>query len=163
VFDEVERGRRASVEGFANEKIVCGLLMKRYGNVSLVDLPLSSYDIILVQKKEDGTEDMIRIQTKTARHSISFVGGSRGGADRIYLSNVKTYIQSPKHSDCIVGIHFEDGKPDLYFVPTVLISELGTKSISLKKIEFLKNNYEILEHCRDREFVLRKAREYGII
>jgi len=29
-----ERGRQASIEGFANEKIACGLLMKKYGNVS---------------------------------------------------------------------------------------------------------------------------------
>ncbi len=41
-------GRQASIEGFAHEHIAVGLLMKRYQNVSLVDLPLSPYDIIIV-------------------------------------------------------------------------------------------------------------------
>lgn len=158
-----ETGRQASIEGFANEKIVCGLLMKKYGNVSLVDLPLSPYDIVIVRKLEDDTEDIIRIQSKTASKSVSFTGGSRGGVDREYKSGVKTYVQSPKTSDCIVGVHFEEEKPELYFVPTLLIAELGTKSISLNKIEKLKNNYELLENCKNREYVLAKAREYGII
>ena len=73
-----ERGKWASIEGFANEKIVCGLLMKRYGNVSLVDLPLSPYDIILVRKIEEGKEDIIRLQVKTASDSLKFTGGERG-------------------------------------------------------------------------------------
>ncbi|MEM4246028.1 MAG: hypothetical protein QW390_01890 [Candidatus Bathyarchaeia archaeon] len=90
-----ERGRRASIEGFANEKIVCGILMKRYGNVSMVDLPLSPYDIIVVRRMSDGTEDIIRIQTKTATKSVNFLGGSRGGVDRTYKSGVKTRARLP--------------------------------------------------------------------
>jgi len=158
-----ERGRQASIEGFANEKIVCGILMKKYGNVSSVELPLSPYDIVMVRKKEDASEDIIRIQCKTASHSISFSGGSRGGVDRTYRSGIKTYVQSPKLSDCIIGIHFENGEPELYFVPTCLIAELQTKSVSLNKIEQLRNNYEMLERCKDRDFVIKKAKEYGII
>lgn len=161
--DSEERGRRASIEGFANEKIVCGILMKKYGNVSLVDLPLSPYDIIVVRKMMDGSEDIIRIQSKTARKSVSFTGGSRGGVDRVYKSDVKTYIQSPKHSDCIVGVHFTDSEPELYFIPTLLIERLGKKSISLNKIKQFKNNYEILENCKNKDFVIRKAKEYGIL
>jgi hypothetical protein len=157
------RGRQASIEGFANEKIVCGFLMKRYGNVSSVELPLSPYDIILVRKTEDGSEDIIRIQCKTARVSVPFTGGTRGGVDREYKSGVKTYVQSPELSDCVVGIHFEDKEPQLYFVPTLLIPELGTKSISINKIKKLKNNYEMLEHCKDRAFVIKRAKEYGIL
>jgi hypothetical protein len=162
-MDMEERGRQASVNGFAHEQIVCGLLMKKYKNVSLVDLPLSPYDIIIARKMQDGSEDIIRVQVKTARKSVSFVGGSRGGVDRKYISNVKTYIQSPKTSDCIVGVNFGEGKINLYFVPTLLISELGRKSISLSKIESFKNNYEILEKCKDRGFVIKKAREYRIL
>jgi hypothetical protein len=158
-----DRGRRASIEGFANEKIVCGILMKKYGNVSLVDLPLSPYDIIVVRKMTNGSEDIIRIQSKTARKSVSFTGGSRGGVDRVYKSGVKTYIQSPKHSDCVVGVHFTNDEPELYFVPTLLIAELGKKSISLNKIKQLKNNYEILENCKNKDFVIRKTKEYGIL
>ena len=157
-----ETGRQASIEGFANEKIVCGLLMKRYGNVSLVDLPLSPYDIVIVRKLEDDTEDIIRIQSKTASKSVSFTGGSRGGVDREYKSGVKTYVQSPKTSDCIVGVHFTDEKPELYFVPTLLIAQFGTKSISLNKIEKLKNNYDMLENCKNEDFVLRKRANMGL-
>ena len=40
--------------------------MKTYQNVSLVDLPLSTYDIIIVQKDENGNDDIIRAQVKTA-------------------------------------------------------------------------------------------------
>jgi hypothetical protein len=158
-----ERGKWASIEGFANEKIVCGLLMKRYGNVSLVDLPLSPYDIILVRKIEEGKEDIIRLQVKTASDSLKFTGGERGGVDRIYKSNVKTYVQSPELSDCIVGICFEGEIPALYFFPTLLIPEINQKSISLNKIQAFKNNYEILENCKDRNFVINKAKEYGIL
>lgn len=157
-----ERGRQASIEGFANEKIACGVLMKRYGNVSLVDLPLSPYDIVIVRKIA-GKEDMIRIQSKTATRGISFTGGSRGGVDRTYKSGIKTYIQSPEYSDCIVGVHFENDVTELYFVPTILITKLKQTSIALSKIKKLKNNYEILENCKDEDFVLKKAREYKII
>ena len=46
------RGRAAAISGFAHEHIVAGILMKRYGNVSLVDLPLSPYDIVIVFQTE---------------------------------------------------------------------------------------------------------------
>ncbi|MDD8030386.1 MAG: hypothetical protein PHQ25_00100 [Acidobacteriota bacterium] len=137
--------------------------MKKYGNVSLVDLPLSPYDIIIVRKLASGSEDIIRIQSKTARKSVSFIGGSRGGIDRTYKSGVKTYIQTTKHSDCVVGVHHEDNKTELYFVPTVLIEKLGKKSISLTKICKLKENYEILENCKNKSFVLKKAKEFKIL
>ena len=158
-----EIGRKASIEGFANEKIACGLLMKKYANVSLVSLPLSPFDIIIVRKLDDGSEDIIRIQSRTATKSVKFMSGGRGGVDRTYKSGVKTYIQSPKFSDCIVGVHFNESKPELYFVPTVLIERLGTKSISIKKIEKFKDNYEILEKCKDKEFITNKAKAYEII
>jgi len=51
----------------------------------------------------------------------------------------------------------------LYFVPTILIEKLGQKSISIKKMEPFKNNYEILENCKNEEFVIKKAKEYGLI
>ena len=136
--------------------------MKKYGNVSSVELPLSPYDIILVRKNGDGLEEIIRIQCKTASGHVSFTGGTRGGKDRTYKSDVKTYVQCPELSDCIVGVHFQNDEPQLYFVPTCLISELGTKSVSINKIEKFCNNYEILENCKDRPFIIKKAIEYGI-
>lgn len=157
-------GRQASIEGFANEHIVAGLLMKRYQNVSLVDLPLSPYDIIIVKKLETGGEDIIRAQVKTARTSIRFTGGARGGVDREYKSGVKTYTYFPETSDVIIGLEPLDNRAfDMYFIPTLLIAIWGTKSKGLGTIESLKNNYYILENCKNRDLILKKCKEYGII
>ncbi|MBI4707575.1 MAG: hypothetical protein HY761_06590 [Candidatus Omnitrophica bacterium] len=157
-------GRQASIEGFANEHIVAGLLMKKYQNVSLVDLPLSPYDIIIVRKLESGSEDIIRAQVKTARTSVSFTGGTRGGVDREYKSGIKTYTQSPETSDVIIGLKPLDNRAfDMYFIPTILIELWGTKSKGLGTIEPLKNNYYILENCKNKDLILNKCKEYGII
>lgn len=159
-----ERGRQASIDGFAHEHIVVGLLMKRYRNVSLVDLPLSTYDIIIVQKDGDGNDDIIRAQVKTATSSVSFTGGSRGGVDREYKSGVKEYIQSPETADVVIGVHpISDNSFELYFVPTVLIKLLGQKSISINKISDLKENYFILENCKNAELIIQECKEYGIL
>ena len=159
-----DKGRQASIEGFANEHIVAGLLMKKYQNVSLVDLPLSPYDIIIVRKLASGHEDIIRAQVKTARKSVSFTGGTRGGVDRVYKSGVKTYTQSPQTSDVVIGLKpLPHGAFDMYFIPTVLIALWGTKSKSLGTIEPLKNNYFILENCKNKKLILKKCKEYGII
>lgn len=159
-----ERGRQASVDGFAHEHIAAGILMKRYQNVSLVDLPLSPYDIIIVLKKSDDTEDIIRAQVKTATQSVSFTGGGRGGVDRAYKSGVKTYTQSTATSDVVIGVHPTDNNAfELYFVPTVLIEHLNQKSISINKIKDLKENYHILENCKDERIVIGKCIEYRIL
>ena len=157
-------GRQASIEGFANEHIAAGLLMKKYQNVSLVDLPLSPYDIIIVRKLDKGGEDIIRVQVKTARTSVTFTGGTRGGVDREYKSGVKTYTQSPKTSDVVIGLKPVDEKTfDMYIIPTVLIAIWGTKSKGLGTIEPLKNNYDFLDNCKDSKYILRKAKELGVI
>lgn len=162
--DAASRGKQASIDGFAHEHITVGLLMKRYQNVSLVDLPLSPYDIIIAFKDENEEENIIRCQVKTARQSVNFTGGTRGGVDRIYKSGVKEYTQSTKTSDIIIGVKpVSDRTFDLYFVPTILVEHLDQKSISLNKIEALKNNYDILENCKNKDYVLEKCKEYGII
>ncbi|MFB3897098.1 MAG: hypothetical protein ACE14V_12425 [bacterium] len=164
MIDSAEIGLQASVEGFANEHIVVGILMKKYQNVSLVNLPLSPYDIIIVFKDTDGKENIIRAQVKTATRGVSFIGGSRGGVDRVYLSGVKTYTQSTKTSDIVIGLHaLSKDAFELYFVPTILIEHLKQKSISLNKIAALKNNYEILEQCKNQDYVINKCKEYRII
>ncbi len=164
MVDSEKRGRQASVDGFAHEHIVVGILMKKYQNVSLVDLPLSPYDIIIVRKDADLTEDIIRAQVKTAKTSVSFTGGARGGVDREYKSGIKTYRQSTATSDVVIGIHPVDNNTyTLYFVPTILIEHLNQQSISLNKIEDLKENYYILENCKDERLVLEKGIEYGIL
>lgn len=157
-------GLQASVDGFAHEHIVVGILMKKYRNVSLVDLPLSPYDIIIVFKRDDGREIIIRAQVKTAKKSISFIGGSRGGVDRKYLSGVKVYKQSTKTSDIVIGLYPRERDAfDLYFIPSVLIENLSQKSISLGKVKALKNNYEILERCLDKDYILAKCKKFKIL
>jgi hypothetical protein len=73
--------------------------MKRYMTVSLVDFPLKQYDIILVLRDENDEKNMIRAQVKTARDSVPFTGGSRGGIDRTCKSGIKEYVQSTKTKD----------------------------------------------------------------
>lgn len=156
-------GKQATIDGRAHEHIVLGILMKRYHNVFLSDLSLASYDIIIMRKLGN-QEDAIRIQVKTAQKSVSFTGGTRGGVDREYKSEIKEYTQSTETSDVVVGIHpLENGSFDLYFVPTILIEHLTQKSISLNKISFLKNNYQMLENCKNVNFVLDKCRDYNIL
>ena len=163
--NRADRGKQASIDGFAHEHIVVGILMKKFQNVSLVDLPLSSYDIIIARKIEgQKKEDIIRVQVKTARKNISFTGGTRGGVDRTYKSDVKTYIQSTQTSDVIVGVQpTQEGAYNLYFVPTILIEKWGTKSKSIKKIEPLKNNYEFLINCKNYDYISKKARELKLL
>ena len=159
-----EKGKQASVNGFAHEHVALGILMKKYQNVSLVDLPHSPYDIIIVRKNIDGSEETIRAQVKTATKAISFRGGSRGGVDRTYKSGVKEYTQNTKLSDIIVGVGPRNGQSfDLYFVPTILVERMKKQSLSLKRAASLKNNYEMLERCKDESFILQKAREYGLL
>jgi hypothetical protein len=150
------------VNRLAHEHIAAGILMKRYGNVSLVDLPLSPYDIVIVYKKEHG-EDIVRAQVKTAKSSISFTSGTRGGVDRTYKSGIKTYVQSTTTCDVVIGLHPHNDSYDLFFVPTILIEKLGQRSISLRKIDALKNNYEMLDNCKNAAFVISNAKSYGII
>ena len=159
-----ERGRKASIDGFAHEHIVVGVLMKKYQNVSLVDLPLSTYDIIIARKLDDNTEDIIRAQVKTSTNSVVFTGGLRGGVDRTYKSGVKEYIQSPTTSDVVIGFKpIGDDTFELYFVPTILISHWKTKSKSLNKISALKNNYEFLENCKNHKYIIQKSKELNLI
>jgi len=161
---ELDKGRQAAVNGTAHEHIVVGILMKKYQNVSPVALPLSPYDIVIVRKTADDKEDIIRAQVKTARGSISFTGGTRGGKDRKYKSGVKVYTQTTKTSDVVIGVHPHDADSfDLYFVLTILVEALKRKSISLGRIPTLKNNYEMLENCKDKDFVLTKSTEFGIL
>mgnify|MGYP000908834653 CR=1 FL=1 len=162
--DRENTGRQASVDGFAHEHIVVGILMKKYQNVSLVDLPLSTYDIIIALPKENDAEEIIRAQVKTAQKSISFTGGVRGGVDREYKSDVKKYKQSTLTSDVVIGLHpLGNDSFELYFVPTTLIEILDQDSISLNKIQFLKNNYKILEKCKDANFVAQVCQKAKII
>jgi hypothetical protein len=159
-----ELGKKAAVDGFAHELILAGILMKRYLNVSLVDLPLSEYDILVVFKNENEEEVFIRVQSKTATKSVKFTGGTRGGVDREYKSDIKKYIQSTKTADVVIGVTpNENDAYDLYIVPTVLIQFFRTESKSLGQLQPLKNNFEMLERSKDHDFIIAKAKELGLI
>ena len=156
----MEKGRLASAKGFANESRLLGALLARGYNASRVDLPHSTYDIVV-----ETDSDFIRIQVKTASKSISFTGGTRGGVDREYRSGVKEYVQNTKTSDIVVGVWTDQSKAngerqiDFYFVPTLYIETLKRngnqqKSLSINKLQDAKNNWELLERCKAGDFVL---------
>lgn len=152
--EAVQRGMNASVKGFANENRLLGALLERGYNVSKVDLPHSSYDLVLEHEK-----DMIRIQVKTVGvgKSIPFTGGTRGGKDREYKSDVKAYVQDTNKSDVIVGVLSEKTNGDsitFYVFPTIMVEKWGTKSRSINKEPHAKNRYDYIEKCKDRKYVL---------
>ena len=163
---EIE-GKQKSVDGFAHEHIAAAILMKRYHHVSLMDVPLSSYDMLIDLRDADDHDQIIRAQVKTARTRVPFTGGGRGGVDREYKSGVKTYTYSPENSDIVIGVHPIDNNDrtfELYFLPTILIERLDQKTgIAISKIEALKENYFILENCKNEEIVINKCQEYGIL
>ncbi len=157
-----QRGKQASIDGFAHEHIVVGILMKRFQNVSLVDLPLSPYDIIIAQESTNG-EEIIRIQVKTARKNLKFIGGTRGGIDRTYKSDIKKYRQSTKTSDVIIGVQPNNNTFDLYIFPTFWVELIHQDSISLKKIAFTKNNFKLISLCKAYEQLKNIAYQEGLI
>ena len=161
-MDRAQQGKQASIDGFAHEHIVVGILMKKFQNVSLVDLPLSPYDIIIAQESADG-EEIIRIQVKTARKSLKFIGGTRGGIDRTYKSDIKKYRQSTKTSDVIIGVYPDINTFDLYIFPTFWVELIQQDSISLKKIAFTKNNFQLIRLCKEYDYLKNIAYQEGLI
>ncbi|MCY4223619.1 MAG: hypothetical protein OXF06_02175 [Bacteroidetes bacterium] len=154
-------GRQASAKGFANESRLLAALLDRGFNASRVDLPHSTYDIVV----ELIEGQMVRVQAKTVgmANRIQFSGGSRGGVDRQYKSNVKSYVQDTTTSDIVVGVKSKktngDDRVDFYFVPTLLIELIQQKSISVNKLKKWKNNWDILVKCKDQEFVKNTFQE----
>lgn len=149
-----DKGKLASAKGFANESRLLAALLARGYNASKVDLPHSTYDILVEHKTE-----MFRVQVKTVgpTGSVSFVGGVRGGVDREYTSSIKEYVQSTQTSDVVVGVQSKtnngDREIDFYFIPTLYIERLNQKSISINKIKEVKNDWKLLENSKDPHFV----------
>lgn len=156
--DVISASKLASAKGFANESRLLAALLERGYNASRVDLPHSTYDLI-VEVTHDGEIEFIRIQVKTvsASNSVSFTGGTRGGVDRAYRSDVKGYVQSPETSDVVVGVRTEpnngDTNVDYFFIPTTYIEYLGQKSLSVNKIPQALNNWELMLRCQDIDYV----------
>lgn len=168
-FDDAQivgSGKQAAVTGFANEHIVLAMLMSRYPNSSLVDMPLSSYDII-IERELNGRIDFLRAQVKTASKSISFTGGTRGGSDRSYdpATHVnKKYVQDPSKSDVVIGIHRAANTTQLFIVPSLLIPLLGVGSLSTDKA-LVFSDWAMIALCDNedelRDF-LRSKRDEGL-
>ena len=160
MISEKERsriGKEAANRGIANEHIALGILMHRY-NASKVDLPSSKYDI-LIEKKNN---DFIRIQSKSDKNGINFIGNMRGGKSIGGGSDKKyAYRYNRFHCDVIMGVKSVIGnsgvleRVDLYFMPTILIESIKTNSISYGKIKEFVNNWQILENSKDEEFILK--------
>lgn len=153
--ERAHKGWLASVRGFANENRLLAALLEREFNASRVDLPLSTYDIML----EKNADDSIRIQVKTVSPSgsISFTGGGRGGVDRFQKSDEKVYVHSRKTCDAIVGVKSEringGEKVNFFIVPTILIEEINQKSMTIKKFPHTKNKWKLLLNCKDKKWV----------
>ena len=152
----IAKGRSASAKGFANENRLLAALLERDYNASKVDLPYSKYDILIVEKNSN---DTIRIQVKTlsSSRSVSFKGGVRGGRDRAYASGIVEYTQNTQTSDIVVGVESRrqngDTEVNFYFIPTLYIETLQQSSLSVNKIPQAKNNWDVLQRCKDKDFV----------
>ena len=155
MINEVSPGKLASAKGFANELRLLAALLERGYNASRVDLPHSTYDIVV----EQNNSEIVRVQVKTVgpSGSISFTGGIRGGIDREYKSSVKSYVQDTTTSDIVVGVKAikDNGEKqiDFYFIPTLYIEKISQKSISINKVLCSKNDWGILGKCKSVDFV----------
>ncbi len=151
------KGKLASAKGFANENRLLAALLQRGFNASQVDLPHSTYDLVL--EIEPGNLLRLQVKTISSDNGVSFVGGIRGGTDREYKSGVKEYTQNTKTSDVVVGVKSiqsnGDSEVNFYFIPTLLIEKLGQKSLSMNKIPNARNNWDLLLRCKDEDFVLK--------
>lgn len=118
--------------------------------VSVITVRGGSFDLIipvyenLAQDKEKTV--LIRVQVRTMKQSLRFIGGVRAGVDRIYLPQVKGYKYTPRHNDLIIGV--DQSALDLYLVPTRYIGKWGN-SVSKSKLQPLKNNWQVLLNWND--------------
>ena len=135
--------------GDAHEFIVTGILIRLGFDVGVMQVKGVAYDLwLLAYEKPNGKKASLRVQIKTISEggSIRFVGGSRGGIDRIYKPKVKEYKYTIAHSDLIIGI--DKNTLDLYLVPTRFIEKWGS-SRSVGKMQPLKNNWDVLLNWND--------------
>lgn len=141
--------KHAALLGDAHEMIVAGLLARLGFEVGLIAAKGGPYDLWVIGFKGPSREiQPLRVQIRTVSKggSIKFIGGTRGGINRIYIPRVKKYKYTEKDNDLIIGVQRDT--LDLYLIPTRFISKWGD-SRSLRKLEPLKNNWEILLNWND--------------
>jgi hypothetical protein len=138
----LDKSKMAANLGDSNEHIVAAILIRLGFDVAISAVHGTPYDVLIIAyAKPNGEKVMLRAQIKTASGSVSFIGGSRGGVDRVYKSGVKTYKYGIEHSDLILGI--DKDTMDIFVIPTKFISAWGT-SKATNKIQILRNNWDIL-------------------
>jgi hypothetical protein len=145
----LEKAKFAASLGDANEYIVTGLLIRLGFDTAVMVVKGQPYDLLASAfKQPKGERALLRCQIKTVSKSggIRFIGGSRAGVNRHYIPGMKTYKYTTEHNDLVIGVDVRT--LDLYLVPTRFIAKWG-KSISISKIQPLKNNWDILLNWND--------------
>lgn len=136
------KGKFEALLGDAHQLIVAGILIRLGFNVSLVALKGEPFDLVVfAYEKPGGREIPLRCQVRASHKSVKFIGGTRGGVDRIYRSDVKKYKYTTEHNDLIIGVDIDT--LDFYLVPTKFIINWG-ESKAFSKLQPLKNNWDIL-------------------
>jgi len=142
----IEIGKFRSGLGTAHEYIVTGILMRLGFDISVASGKGGPYDTLIAvfEGSPGSAQNLIRAQVRTVNPNgvLSFVAGRRGGINREYISGVKEYVYTTEHNDLIIGV--DPNTLDLYLVPTIFVEWLGQKSITIRKLQHLKNNWDIL-------------------
>lgn len=144
-----DKGAFAADLGASNEFIVTGILIRLGFDVGVMQVSRAPYDLWLMAFDSPGGNNVpLRVQIKTISESgsIKLGGGTRGGVDRTYKSDVKEYKYTEEHNDLIIGVHKET--LDLYLVPTRFADKWG-KSKAVSHLELLKNNWDLLLNWND--------------
>lgn len=151
---KTDKGKFSSNLGTAHEFYVASILMRLGFDVSISSMAGVPYDLIVsaYEKGRGSRTKLLRAQVKTARGSMGFVGGIRGGADRAYASTEKELVEkkykySEEHNDLVVGVQIDT--LDIYLVPTRFLKKFG-ESKSLKLLSLFKNNWDILLNWNDK-------------
>lgn len=151
---KTDKGKFSSNLGTAHEFYVASILMRLGFDVSVSSMAGVPYDLIIsaFEKGLRSKTKMLRAQVKTAKNSVSFIGGVRGGADRAYANTKKELVEkkykySEEHNDLIIGVQLET--LDIYLIPTKLLKKFG-ESKSIKLLSPLKNNWDILLNWNDK-------------
>jgi len=140
--------------GDAHELFVKSIMMRLGFSVGSMDLSSGATDIVIFGKDKPKGKDMIlRTQVKTCgsskdkvSSSITLQAGGRGGIDREYKSSDKIYKYDKSMIELLIGV--DKFYLDLYLIPSIYFDKFG-KSVSTKKIPYLKNNWDILMNWND--------------
>lgn len=147
----LDPGRYSALLGEANQHIIAGLLMRAGFAVASAPIRTGPYDLIITaypnRREEPNKTILLRAQCRTVEKSMRLVGGLRGGIDRRYIRpSPKEYRYTEEHNDLLIGIHKQG--LHLYIVPT-RFTLLWGKSVSVGKLEPLRDRYDLLLNWRD--------------